>query len=61
MGGEIVQLVVFEDAEFLQAWVPWFVDSISEVARAMASDAAQGEVGELVEDALGSEGEALIP
>jgi hypothetical protein len=53
--------VRFKDAELLQAWAPWFGDSIVEVARAVKSDTAQGEVGEMVEDALGMEDEAFIP
>jgi hypothetical protein len=37
-----------------------FRDSVAEIERAVELDAAQGEDGELVEDALGSEGKALI-
>jgi len=58
---ETVQPVGFEDAELLQARAPCLRDSVTEVAWDMESDAAQGEVGELVKDALGREGKAFIP
>ena len=61
MDGEIVQPAGFQDAELLQARGVWLGDSIAEVARAVESDAAQQKAGELVEDALEREGEALIP
>jgi hypothetical protein len=48
------------ELEWMERLSSRFRDSVAEIARAVELDAAQGEDGELVEDALGREGKALI-
>jgi len=58
--GEIVQPVLFEDVELIQARAPWF-GALPRMHGTWNWTRLRERLVSIVEDALGTEGEALIP